>query len=126
MEMELYNPCISESLKEKLAKIAANSSVSKDSIISTEDRFTKFPLEALLIIYSKAYHACYIDYMEGFKLLRYWLSPIVSAIHHDEALANNNPLLVSYEVGKIARILDIDESLVLHTLIKISRELKTL
>lgn len=69
-----------------------------------ETRDIRFPLWALLYIYEKSHRQCYIDYMQGFKLLVNWLTPI--AWHHTDT---KYPFLIGgYDAQQIANILNVD------------------
>lgn len=77
-------------------------------------RDKSFPLWALLTIYVKAEHECYVDYMAGFKALVNWLGPI-----SDEPCNNlvKIDILSNYETQQMADILNYFEEEILATLI---------
>ena len=62
-----------------------------------------FPLTAYLTIYQKARRECYVDYMEGARLLKEWIGPLafrtVSSITVPHMLRNYE----LYELAKIIR-----------------------
>lgn len=57
-------------------------------------RACPFPLSTFLTIYTKANHSCYINYMEGAKILYNWLT-------------NNGKIPLDYQLDKHPRIEDI-------------------
>lgn len=48
----------------------------RDPIQKSELADTITPLKTYLTIYNKAQHECYINYMEGAKILAEWLGPL--------------------------------------------------
>jgi len=100
-----------EVLQNRLAKLLSDDGFSNKS---AEYYNTPFPLYALLIIYSKANHECYIDYMLGFKLLNIWLSPIVAPTGK---VYEYGDILNNYEINEISDILNIPNDMIIHTLI---------
>ena len=87
------------------------------SIKDKETEHTLFPMRALLMIYEKANYQCYIDYMEGFKLLSAWLSPIAypSSINIDYYKSN---IMYGYEVQEIAKILNASQAIIVGCVIE--------
>jgi hypothetical protein len=73
-----------------------------------------FPLWALLTIYCKAEHECYIDYMAGFKALVSWLGPIAKEPCNDLVKID---ILSTYTTQQMADILNYFEEEILATLI---------
>ena len=63
----------SSDLAERLASIREKAA-SVDTTCYSEGDKKPFPLSTFLILYHKANHECYIDYMEGAKALHSWLT----------------------------------------------------
>lgn len=95
---EKVNTAQSSDLKEKLAKMLEERNASTKSKAANST-----PLSAYVIIYSKASSECYVDYMEGAKLLWDWLSPIeVPEEEVDNSKMKLYNLINTYEVQKLA------------------------
>lgn len=67
-----------------------------------------FKLSTFLEIYFKSQHHCYVNYMEGTKLLYAWLTnegslPLVDDLSEENIIYS--PLLVTYEQDKIAELI---------------------
>ena len=67
-------------------------------------------LSTFLTLYSKARQECYIDYMEGAKLLHSWLtSPlnpdIIFTSSYIDSKSSIPEMLVNYEILELAKIL---------------------
>jgi len=73
-------------------------------ISQREAQDKSFPLECLLRLYLKCPNPCYVNHMEGFKLLVRWLSPITMPSPNTFA-AIPSSLFISYEINQIAIIL---------------------
>ena len=89
----------------------------------TNENIQGFPLKNLLQIYLQAPICCYVDYMEGFKLLTNWLSPI-TYIGIDTPQKIPSPL-ISYETQRISVILEIDAIIIFNTFMQIHQETLT-
>lgn len=67
------------------------------------------PLSLYLTIYTKASHECYINYMEGAKVLADWLGKIELPVERYPEILNTNfsvpRLLYGYEQQELAKIL---------------------
>lgn len=61
----------------------------------------------LFEVYTKATHECYIDNMEGFKLLVNWLCPTAEQLHYTHYINMPNvPRLVNgYDATQVSKIL---------------------
>lgn len=105
-----------ERIQAKLAGISASNEFSNKS---AEEYNTPFPLDALLILFNKAHYDCMLDYMQGFKLLNNWLSPIVSPTEYKVDLACKYPTINSYDVQRLSAILGIDQSIIIETMIEL-------
>jgi len=91
-----------ESLTDRLARL---SEVHDTETATKEARVIEFPLWALLVIYEKANHACYIDYMKGYRALASWLSPIVASPDTDQSYKYKLDCIQGYESGELAKYL---------------------
>lgn len=89
-----------------------------DSVAAADEDKTPFPLWALLVIYEKANHECYINYMEGFKALVHWLSPIAYPNHRDSDYYAASNILRSYESKEISRILNMPEDVLIKCVVE--------
>ena len=73
---------------------------------------TPSPLSLFLSIYSKAEHECYINYMEGAKILAAWLGNITLPVDTYPEILNPNfsvpSLLYGYESQQLAAIISGD------------------
>lgn len=72
-----------------------------------------FPLYALLTIYLKAEHECYVNYMEGFKALVSWLGPIEKPLTSLDHYDVNYHILGNYLTQRMHDILDIHEDCII-------------
>jgi len=65
------------------------------------------PLPVLLELYNKSSHDCYIDYMEGFKLLLDWLCPTAEQLYIPSypSIKNVPALFGGYETSAVATML---------------------
>ena len=79
-------------------------------ITDKESQSIEFPLWAILMIWSKAKHETYIDYMEGGKQLINWLSPIAITDNTFPYYAYN--ILGGWETREVSELLEITESAV--------------
>ena len=102
----------SERLAALLKKLEA------DSLTAIDEDKTPFPLWALLVIYEKANHECYINYMEGFKALVNWLSPIAYPNHRGSGYYATSNILRSYESRELARILNMPEDILIKCVVE--------
>lgn len=89
-----------------------------DSAAATDEDKTPFPLWALLVIYEKANDTCYINYMEGFKALVNWLSPIAYPNHRDSNYYESSNILRSYESRELSNILNIPENVLIKCVVE--------
>lgn len=103
-------------ISERLAALLKELEVA--SIAATDEDKTPFPLWALLVIYEKANQECYINYMEGFKLLVNWLSPIAYPNHRDSDYYAASNILRSYESRELSRILNIPEDVLIKCVVE--------
>jgi hypothetical protein len=80
--------------------------------VESQAEYDPFPLKALLYLYEtgSSYDLC-ANYMEGFKLLVQWLQPIEQAQMLQKTKIPK--LLGNYESREIAKILAIDEHILL-------------
>ena len=80
---------------------------------------TLFPLRELLLLYYKAPHSSvYNNYMDGFKELYSWLSPIAIPTK----AAQYSTLFASYEIQEIAKIVGCHPAIIQATLLEIHYE----
>jgi len=96
----------------KIDFLALKSKLNRDSR-DKDSIATQFPLWAVLSIYSKAEHDCYINYMEGFKLLAEWLYPICPP--NIEDIYSN--ILDNYVTNEISHILNISRKDIISSVI---------
>lgn len=98
-EKKIISPALS-ALKNKL-----DSQRSKSSIHSTN--LEPVPLSTIVAIYNKAHIHCYIEYMEGFKLLVSYLTSggKVPIAYPEDRKFRIPALFTSYALQQIAKIL---------------------
>lgn len=84
-------------------KLAALKEKLDTSIVSSDT--TPFPLAAFLLLYTKAHEECYIEYMEGARILYKWLGPIDIPPDMWNNKVRAPKLLRSYETRELAKIL---------------------
>lgn len=98
-------------ITERLARLKESSNKS----MTSEDR-TPTPLWAFIKIYEKASHTCYINYMEGAKLLAKYLAPIETPELDESYIVPD--LLSSYETQELAKILNINQDIIIQSVIE--------
>lgn len=93
------------SLSERMSALK----LAHDTRITSELHNTPTHIFVLLEIYNKAYHECYIDYMEGFSLLTDWLCPTSKelSIPFMRKLPKAPRLSSGYDAVQVARILTV-------------------
>ena len=104
---------MSTSLLERMAELRQRQA-DIDPCPRSELATTSSPLSLYLAIYSKANHECYINYMEGAKLLLNWLAPAGTPLDYQvelypaiEDTSYKVPRLMrGYETGEICSLLE--------------------
>lgn len=96
------NPSISISLSERMAALKAKHDTNHRSECTNPT-----DISVLLELYNKAPHECYIDYMEGFKLLLDWLCPVPEQLHITfyKRKVNVPRLACGYDSYEVAKLL---------------------
>lgn len=107
---------LQESLHQKLARLSANNEYSNKS---ADELLTPFPLDAFLALYNKAHSECYVNYMEGAKLLNAWLSPILSPPTYEVDIACKYPTINSYDIQRLGIILGVKQSIIIEAMIRV-------
>jgi hypothetical protein len=96
-----------------------------DTSIASDDD-TPFPFASFLLIYTKSREHCYVEYMEGAKILLDWLGTIEYPDYAVSLAPTIPDLLRGYESDQLCKILvgnptdleamDIMTKLILHTM----------
>jgi len=103
------NSLSSISIQQRLADLKETAELSDLGIHSKDTSATC--VKTILIIYTKARHECYIDYMEGIKLLLNYLKPIevpehiLNKANLIDSSAHLPTYLINYETTELAKLL---------------------
>lgn len=73
----------------------------------------KFPLDMFLLLYLKAEHECYIDYMKGLILLRDW----IGELDWTDSEETYPDILGGYSLSRLSYLLDIPQDTLIYTFI---------
>jgi hypothetical protein len=88
-----------------------------DSLQQLINSRKSFPLSALLTLYIRANKQdVYCDFMQGFLLLRDWLSPIAPSSYQIKSIPS---VFISYEIQELAKHLNTHPSIIFQELLEI-------